>query len=145
MNKFLLALNPEQAEREVLDFACYISKLAHAGLTGVFLSVEHMDVYSPVKSELPAPSETSPSRMLAQALSHFKDSFTSREVGCFLHKEYLISVDELIKESRFLDVLIIPTNLPADNGIESVPSALTRYVIAHSDCPVILAPVILSK
>lgn len=144
MKRILLALNPENVNREAIDFACYLSKLAHTRVTGVFLK----DDYTPatttpveafVAEEWAAAADPAPKSLLAQALSHFKDACICREASYLIHQEQGITVDALIEASRFSDLLILPSGLSLEHEVEAAPSSLVKHVLSKADCPVILA------
>lgn len=141
MKKILLALNPENTSRVAIDFACYLSKMAHTRITGAFIEEHPLSNPGspyPAKANMGAPAGKG--MHLSQAISRFKEACVCRESSYFLHHENSITVEELITQSRFADLLIVPPDISSGTHIEAAPSAIARSLMSHSNCPVILAP-----
>lgn len=145
MKKILLALNPEHINRVAIDFACYLSKLAHTRISGAFIQ-EHpsaMSLSNPGFSDTGKANIGFPvgkSMHLSQAISRFKEACVCRESNYVLHQENSITAEELLAQSRFADLLVIPPDISSGTQIEAAPSAIARSLMLHSNCPVILAP-----
>jgi hypothetical protein len=144
MKKILLALNPANPDREAIDFACYLSKLARTKVTGVFLVNQHEWPLQVPLNVLAGKVQTVPdevkSTVMKQALYHFKESCICRDAAYLLHKENAITADQLIEESRFSDVMILPAGLSPGSGTQAAPSPLSRYILTGVNCPAILTP-----
>ncbi|WP_157977314.1 universal stress protein [Taibaiella helva] len=145
MQKILLALSPSNMNREVIDFSCYLSKLAHTRITGVFLGAPH--TAETVKRSLQMEHQRSVAHLapdnnslLAYAMVHFKEACICRDTDYLLHGDRCVTAEELVEESRFSDLMILPPGLSYNQDIETAPSALARAILTRAECPVILAP-----
>jgi len=145
MRKILLALKPSDPDRNTLDLACYLSKLTHAKVTGVFLDKEPLQLtVAPAETFLKqgdvSARDTKRSSIMERAIFHFKESCNCRETGYSLPIENAITVDDLIEESRFSDVLILPAGLSPGRGPQTVLSSIASYILSGANCPVVLQP-----
>lgn len=139
MKRVLVAIDANQINVNVLDFACYMAKLTHSKLTGVFLSSL---TYEPVKE--PAHSISTViddrSKLLKESITLFRDACTNRGTNCSVCNEITIPPAELINETRFAELLIVDPDMSFKDKKEEVPSAFIKNVLAQSECPVVLAP-----
>lgn len=133
MKRVLVAIDARQVNIHVIDFACYMAKLTHSRLTGVFLDTL---VPEPVYSE----PMTGKDNLTAESVRLFREACTNRGTNCSVCNEITIAPSDIIKESRYAELLIIDPDMSFKDRKEEVPSAFIKEVLAKSECPVILAP-----
>jgi hypothetical protein len=144
MEKVLVAMDARQINMNVLDFACYIAKLTHSKLTGVFFENSETPA-APVPVTIPAGRErTLPGKERIRAFDKnidvFKNACCNRQTNCSVHFDYGVPVAEIIKESRFADLLIVDPEMSLRGKTENAPTAFIKEVLAKSECPVVIAP-----
>lgn len=138
MKKILVAIDAKQVNTNAFDFACFIAKLTHSKLTGVFLK----NIYEP--AVLTEESLHIPHDELIEAASHnvhlFKRICENKGANCSVHLDQGIPVEDIIKESRFADLLIVDPEMSFHDKIETAPTGFIKEVLAKSECPVLIAP-----
>ena len=113
MKKIILALNANDVNREVVDFACHISVLTNSGLTGVF--VENA-VPPPVQVMKVLPGNLYNEFAVGEDLLSYKAVAQNRETntnlfvdacasrGISANVSFCDDIDNLIFDSRFADL-----------------------------------------
>jgi hypothetical protein len=153
MQQILLVLNPLSLNISSIDFAAYIANSTRSCIVGMFLNNEKLysslskSTYESKEEEETAANYSSVSNGFAEEnLQLFKDICTRHHVGCSIHYAKGVAVDEVIKESRFSDLIIIDgeTSLPSDK-IGEIPSRFVRDILTASECPVIISPLKFDK
>lgn len=150
MEKILLALDPQNMNMSAIDFACYISRLTHSRLTGVFLE----DVLSgnrpisqtmqgspyPNSISMTKPAEEEKTSVTADSIRHFKLSCDCRGVATLVHRDRGVPSAEISEESRFADLIIVDADTSFTRSNEPPPGRFVKDVLVDSECPVIIAP-----
>lgn len=144
MEKILVAIDANQINTHVLDFACFIAKLTHSKLTGIFLESDEKTMV-PVEESLHIPHDElieagSRVRLWDDNIRLFKETCENRGTNCSVHLDQGVPVADIIKESRFADLLIVDPDMSFREKKETVPTDLIREVLAKSECPVVIAP-----
>lgn len=144
MEKILVAIDANQINVNTVDFACYIARLTHSKLMGVFLDNGEKSP-EPVAQSVPGRHEgTLPGKEKVRSFDSnidiFKNACTNRQTNCSLHHDQGVPVAEIIKESRFADLLIVDPEMSFRGKKENVPTAFTKEVLTKSECPVVIAP-----
>lgn len=139
-----MAIDASQINMNTVDFACYIAKLTHSKLTGVFLDNGEKSP-APVAQSVPGRHEgmlpgKEKVRSFDNNLDIFKNACANRQTNCSLHHNQGVPVAEIIKESRFADLLIVDPEMSFRGKKESVPTAFIKEVLTKSECPVVIAP-----
>ncbi|HTF27887.1 MAG TPA: universal stress protein [Flavitalea sp.] len=149
MKKIILALNANDVNREVVDFACHISVLTNSGLTGVFIE-NSVPPLVPVMKVLPGHLYNE--FAVADDLLSYKAIAQNRETNTNLFVEacsgrgisanvsFCDDIDNLIFDSRFADLLIIDPEMSFEEKKELAPTTFVKNVLSRSECPVIIAP-----
>jgi hypothetical protein len=141
MKRVLVAIDARQVNINVIDFACYIAKLTHSKLTGVFLDTEIREpVTQPVYSEPGPPAIKENKKLSDEGIHLFREACTNRGTNCSVYNEISIPPADIIKESRFAELLIVDPDMSFKDRKEELPSAFIKDVLAKSECPVVLAP-----
>lgn len=132
MKRILVAIDTKQVNVHLIDFACYIARLTHSRLTGVFLDAETAEL---VYSEPAAKNSLS-----GESIRLFREACTNRGTNCSVCNEISIPAADLIKESRYAELQIVDPDMSLTEKKEELPSAFIKDILAHSECPVIMAP-----
>ena len=156
MLKILIALNPEKFEVNTIDFACYVARLTHSGVTGIFLE-------NKIEKELSAvhyqhgniENETIDAPDIRQAeerkisceknIRFFRQACINRSVNYHIHRDCNLPFKEMILESRFADLLIVSPETSFETTPEGIPTRFVKDVLANAECPVIIAPLSFHK
>lgn len=148
MQKILVLINPNQPEEHTIDFACQMAKMTRAGLTGIFVEQTYVE-FSPVMfmESLPHggfPMETGTRKKgLAdtdQAFRLFREKCAKNKIPCTVLRDKGEPVQEIIFESRYADLIIVDPSLHFFEGSDSIPSHFVKQLLAHAECPVLMAP-----
>lgn len=150
MEKILLAIDAQNLHMSSVDFACYLARLTHSGLTGVFLEnlLYEERPLAPVGFGIPSPAiggmYTEPpvnnSGVTEENIRLFRDACISRCILPKVHRDRGVPTREIIEESRFSDLTIVDAETSFRSGYEKVPGRFVRNVLQEAECPVIIAP-----
>jgi hypothetical protein len=140
MKKILLALNPEHIDGQAVDFACYLGKLTSAHITAAFLGTRPSpDATMREGDNLSADEDAINASLLQQATARFTDACICREANHFRCIDRYVTIEELVGESRFSDLLVLPVGLSSNERIK-VSATLSWGILSHAHCPAIVAP-----
>lgn len=148
MEKILFISDAVAMSRECLDFSCYLGNLTHSKVTGVFLenqelelrsseAIQEMAVCAPVPG---APLDVQKQLYRDKNISLFESICESNGVNCEIHKNVGMPAAEVLKESRYADLLVIDAATSFSWKPESSPTAFVKEILEKSECPVIIAP-----
>ena len=130
MKKILLTTNVEGPDKNALDFASYLCRLTKSKLTGVFL-----------ENVLAKDNGHEHKKVLVEnSISLFKDACITREVGFSVHRDRALPVGEIVKESRFADLVVTAPGISFNSHAAGYPSEFVKEILKASECPVIIAP-----
>jgi nucleotide-binding universal stress UspA family protein len=148
MEKILYVTDAVRMNMQCLDFACFLCNLTHSRLTGAFL--ENLEYETRSKGALqevgpgrPLPGKTVREIKEAYAedtIQRFKDACEVREVRCNVHHDRGVPILEVLRESRYADLIIIDAGTSFTEAREGVPTGFVKDVLKQSECPVVLAP-----
>ncbi|MDP4261271.1 MAG: universal stress protein [Bacteroidota bacterium] len=151
MEKILLAIDGMNLDIPALDFACYLGKLTNSKVTGVFLEnlvteerpilksaqgVKYIDWALDENSE----EYLVKKKTIEQNITLFKDACETRSTGYALHRDRGVPAREIIRESRFADVLVIDAATSFNKRYEGSPTEFVKDILKDAECPVIIAP-----
>ncbi|MDR3716403.1 MAG: universal stress protein [Puia sp.] len=139
MEKILLALDPKNLNMSSVDFACYLSRLTHSRLTGVFLEDIYNEEPDLVHTTQKEPDRDHPTISLS-SISSFKVACECRGVSTLVHRDRGVPADEIIEESRFADLVVVDAETSFARRNESVPGRFVKDVLLESECPIIISP-----
>jgi len=151
MEKVLLAIDGVRLDAQALSYACYIARLTKSRLVGVFLEnfvEEQRQAFKAPSnmaySDWPIEVETEGHRhkveLIEQNISIFKNRCCEEGVRCGVHRDRGVPDEELIRESRYADLLIIDSATSFKRKFEGSPSDFARHVMRQAECPVVIAP-----
>ncbi|HTI10566.1 MAG TPA: universal stress protein [Puia sp.] len=133
MEKILLALDPQHINMNTIDFACYLSRLTHSRLTGVFLE----DSLSVPVTHLP---EKGGKGTTEESILTFKTACDCRGIQTLVHRDRGVPASEVVEESRFADVIIVDPETSFTPKNEPLPGRFVKDILVESECPVVIAP-----
>jgi nucleotide-binding universal stress UspA family protein len=151
MKKILLAIDGINIDMPALDFACYISRLTHSKLTGVFLEnlvaeeravIKSMQGVKYIDWEIDKDSDEYQQKkeLIEKNILAFKEACSNRSVNYHLHRDRGVPAKEMIHESRYADLLIIDAATSFNKRYEGTPTGFVKDILSESECPVIIAP-----
>ncbi len=151
MKKILLAIDAIHPDKYALDFACFLGRLTKSPVTGIFLENEvaeerpiikqmHGLLYVSREIDRSSPAYREKQALIEKNIAWFKDATCNREVSCQLHRDHGLPAKELIKESRFADVLVVDAETSFNRQYEGMPTEFVKDVLKKAECPVIISP-----
>jgi nucleotide-binding universal stress UspA family protein len=156
MEKILLAVDAGSLNMNAIDFACYITKLNHSRLTGLFLEglLPAERIYAS-ESAHPGPDGVVGKKAIEEEgaadaeyraddpeenIRKFREACVCRETLSAVHRDRGVGLSEVIEESRFADLLIIDPETFLSRRDRSAPGRFVKDVLIESECPVLIAP-----
>ena len=133
MEKILLAMNALNLNTNAIDFACYIARLTHSRLTGVFL--EGLMEERPL-----VPAGDDGKATVESNIHRFREACLCRETLSLIHRDRGVPVREIIDESRFADLIIIDPETAFNRKDATIPGGFVKDVLRAAECPVFIAP-----
>ncbi|MDP4129114.1 MAG: universal stress protein [Bacteroidota bacterium] len=150
MEKILLAIDALEPNENALKFACYLGHLTKSKITAVFLE-NLQDEVRPVQKDLQgraimfsdredAAANIARTARIEQNISAFKDQCLNSGVSFIVHRDRGLPARDLIKESRFADVLVIDAGTSFKKRFQDSPTGFARDILQKAECPVIISP-----
>ena len=146
MKKILLAFDGDHFSEGAFEFARRLNELQPVLLIGVFLpQAESSDLWSysvGVGTPTLIPQlETSESKLVQRYITRFEKLCRGNGIDYRVHKNfYEFALPELIKESRYADLLILGSEVFYENMGTNEPNDYLRDVLHDVKCPVLLVP-----
>ncbi|GEP93601.1 hypothetical protein SAMN05660909_05512 [Chitinophaga terrae (ex Kim and Jung 2007)] len=148
MEKILFISDAVSMSRECLNFSCYLGNLTHSKVTGVFLENLDSELRSSedlaeiaVCAPTPGASPDEQKRKYREEnISLFRNICESNGVNCEIHKNKGIPANEVIKESKYADLLVIDSTTSFSWKSESNPTSFVKEILERAECPVVIAP-----
>lgn len=144
------ALNPDKGSYE---FACYLGRLSKSKVYGIFLDGSQVDeklfvnkkeraFAAPIHLGSDGHSDIKNTRQetIKSNIHLFKEGCISNEVCNDVYSEHEVSVDELINESRYADMIVVDAALSLGSLNSPAPSETVKYILNKANCPVIISP-----
>ncbi len=149
MKQILVALEASDVKVKTVDFACYIARLTHSNLVCALTgeiegSNEENDSMPVITQQVTAKTSYAGLNievgLLKRSTKIFTEACTNRGVSCEFLPNLPLEINELIKESRFSDLIIVDTTISFQKRLEGVPSIFLEQLLKRTECPVIVAP-----
>jgi len=149
MEKILFLVDQKGIDKSALDFACYLADITHSKLNGIFMDPENFRLgmaekilYESGEKQSAAPLFSEPFRntSLAEHKRAFALACSSKGIRCLENKDSIFSAADIVKETRFADLLIIGGQTSIGTLAETPPTALVKEILSKSECAVIIAP-----
>ena len=129
MEKILLAMDAMNLNTNVIDFACYIARLTHSRLTGIFLEG--------LQEERPVAVTTQEGTATVEMNIHrFKEACLCRETLSLIHRDRGVPLLEIIAESRFTDLIIIDPETAFNRRDAVNAGQFVKDVLRSAECPI---------
>ena len=148
MEKLRFISDAVALNKQCLDFACYLGNLTRSKVTGVFLENQELELRSgeslreiAVCAPVPGtPLDVQKQLYRDENISLFKNICTTGGVTYEIHTNTGMPAAEVIKESRYADLLVMDATTSFSWKPENIPTAFAREVLEKSECPVVIAP-----
>jgi hypothetical protein len=148
MKKIIMTINSRLINRHSIEFASYIARITHSRLSEIFIEDPGSHgVNLEGASGLAAAEAIESIARATTTKPHMKSPETRtgddapNEKGILTVCDKLDDVLEKIAlESRFADLLIVDATTSFEKNHEDKPTHFVKEVLAHAECPVIIAP-----
>lgn len=146
MENILFATNATGFNRQSLDFACYVGDITGSKIRGIFLEdlpekatepEEHIP--ADITAIAPAMKKKDKEILALRNINLFRQHCADRKLCAGVHRDHGAASSELIKESRFADLLILDIGLCYNNTGEMSDHFL-KHVLHDIACPVLICP-----
>lgn len=144
-----MAMDAMHINTQTIEFSCYLARLTDSRLTGVFLedllSEPAFGAYQQV-AQMQAGGVTETQAAAARAeitdanIKLFRQACETRGVVPNIHRDRGIPLKEVIRESRFADLVIVDAETSFTRERGPLPGKFVKDVLQESECPVIIAP-----
>jgi len=145
MEKILFVPGVTKPSSKSIDFACYLGELTKSEITGVFVdSVEAIDNGVPEKA-LSIAGPASPQSdgniaSMANEIAAFNQACERRSARHTVHIANNEPIEEIIRESRYADLLVLSPDISFSKTAEGQPSSFLKELLRDVECPVAIAP-----
>lgn len=151
MKKILIAVDPFHLNTSTLAFGCYLARLTNSAVTGVFLENLEADreavivegngqTYVDYKINMESAPVKEKIKLIEEKIHQFKSYFDNHCVVNNIHIDKGVPIEEIIKETRYSDLLIIDAEAGFSPDNKSVPGSFARKMLTETECPVVIAP-----
>ena len=118
-----------------IDFACFLANSTRSKLTGIFLE----NVVNEEMRELANASSKNDEVLCSQERSKitddnillFKEACEKCALTADIHRKRGVPIDEMIRESRFADLIVVDPEMSFRGKIENSPSGFVKDHPAH--------------
>ena len=154
MEKILLAMDGYKQNTYAIDFACYLAKLTHSRLTGVFLEgtpegdepgIQRQEEPELMRQEEPKTvgheaSDTYAADPVLQHVHRFREACLCREVPARVHRDRGVPTADILLESRFSDLIVVDPETSFRHADKAFPGRFIQDVLLAAECPVLVSP-----
>ena len=144
MKKILTLLNANHLSQGAIDLGCYLAKLAHSKLTGIFPDYpndDHSAYTRFIDSTAPyVVLSQQKARTMEETIDHFRQACLLQDVDCDIHRDSENPKADVVAESLFADILIVDEAVSFSVDDDRVPSEFITTLLIDAKCPVIIAP-----
>lgn len=151
MQRILLVMDHNVVDVPAIDFACYLTRTAHAQLTGIFIREAVLELIPPIEHDLPSGADSARQKRAQeikmdedQAMRYFLDECGMKSVKAAAQVDKGTPLEEVAFESRFADLLVIGPRT-GSGGKGRMPSGFVKGVLERAECPVVIAPHLFEK
>ncbi len=79
-------------------------------------------------------------KAIHEKIQLFDEACENLKINASLHEDEKMPLEEIVRESRFADLLLIENNISFNKLFESDPPRFVQDVLRESQCPVLLLP-----
>lgn len=130
--RILLALDDRPPQKGLVDFCCFIANLLHSRISCAVLEE--------AESTVPADGSDTAGADERQIPRSLHEVFVCHEALHDPAVKTMHSSRDLIRESKFADVLILDPGISLSGGTETAPTSLAASLLQAAECPILLAP-----
>jgi len=151
MEKILLAIDSSNMNMNALEFACYLAKLTKSKITAVFLEnlvfgekpvmkQIHGMAYTETIVESDLPDYPEKQKRIQDNIRFFKQACENRGARWNIHRDKGVPTEDLIKESRYADLLVVSAETSFAKKFERIPTKFVKNILENAECPVVISP-----
>lgn len=149
MEKILLALDRHLYNTNVAEFACYLARLTSSQLKVIYFQDAEKEPASgetvkDASGELSSQAVVNDKKLVMKPvpdnLIHLESACHNRGIKIRIHENKREPLSELISETRFADMLVLDPEMSFGDRREAMPAGFMKELLAHSECPVVIAP-----
>jgi len=149
MEKILLAMDAMHINTQTIEFSCYLSRLTGSRLTGVFLEdllsepafgAFQQEVQMQAGGAIETQTASTRAEITDANIQLFRKACEARGVVPNIHRDRGIPLNEVIRESRFADLVVVDAETSFTRERGPLPGKFVKDVLQDSECPVIIAP-----
>ena len=148
MQKVLYVTDAVRFNKQSFDFACALCNINGAMLTGLFL--ENLDHESGAWDVIEATAFSVSTQEAAvmekrkmqceENIRYFNETCAIRGISHHAHRNRGLPVIEVVKESRYADLIITDASTTFSETREAIPSGFVKDLMKQAECPVVIAP-----
>jgi len=148
MKKIIVAIDGLKYSLGTYKTAVYLAKQSGAHLVGAFL--EDVTYHSYKIHELVGEDGVSEDKrneleerdtfLRKSAVEVFEDLCAQANVGCRIHHDRNVAINELLHESIFADMILINSKETLTHYSENIPTRFIRSLLSEAQCPVMVIP-----
>ena len=149
MNKIIVALDSLRPSKSAVSYAIELSKSTDSHLVAVFLddfSNTSYKSHEMLRKQFTVSQETydtciqEDNETRKEAVSHFEEMSGKENLKYTIHHDRNISLNELIAESNYADLLIIEKKETMTFYAENPPTHFIKNLLQEIHCPVLVVP-----
>lgn len=152
MEKILIALEGAEPNREILSFGTYLSRLTRSRITGVFLENQvenersvaqkmYDGSYTEWEVAQNAVARKEKVQQIEKSIGQFKAYYANHDIPTVVHHDKGVPVDEMLRETRFADLLVVDAGYSCTHALEKIPTAFVEEMLTRAECPIVIAPI----
>ncbi|WP_143080987.1 universal stress protein [Chitinophaga rupis] len=148
MQKVLYVTDAVRFNKQSFDFACTLCNINGAMLTGLFL--ENLELESGAWDVIEATAFSVNAQEVAvkekrknyceENIRYFNEACALRGISHHAHRNRGVPVAEVVRESRYADLIIADAATTFAETRDAVPSAFVKDILKQAECPVVIAP-----
>lgn len=150
MKKILFIIDGVRMPVHVVEFACHIASLSNAKLTGLFLENLLYDEKPTIRQVMGFPyvetivaadirEYTKDNEIVEYNIRLFQSICERKNVRPAVYRDRTVTLEELVAESRFADIIITDPAITFDGKPDEVPTRFIKELLAKAECPVLVA------
>jgi hypothetical protein len=149
MEKILVLMDPVKPGNHALEFACFLRRQTPSNITCILL--DYPETSRPIYRDLHgfpvafAGQDLRKNQIASEArteahISALKKEYAGMNVDFKINRNYIQSEEDILRESRFADLLILDAGMMSHKESEGSPTTFVRDILKKSACPVMVAP-----
>jgi hypothetical protein len=151
MENIIVILDANKPKLQLIDFSCYLANLGHAKLTAYFIEKMIGDDMPRQKLLFALPyvdtitaSDIEENKknaiQYAENEKAFCEGCQNRGISVQVMRNRQTTLEQLIIESRFADLIVLDPEISFDDAGENILSHNVEQFIHQAECPVMVAP-----